>query len=82
MTLLPIGPQLGNRMRWCRRDPTITEILSDSIVKALMEADRIDSQALEAKLRSMAQQISTRRHPGCWVYGVQGQKTPDARSNL
>jgi hypothetical protein len=64
MTLLAIGQQLGNRMRWCRRDPAIAEILSDSIVKALMEADRIDSQVLDAKLRSMAQQISTRLHAG------------------
>jgi hypothetical protein len=76
MTLLAIGRQFVNPMTWCRRDPTITEILSDSIVMALMEADRIDSQVLEAKLRSMAQQISRRRHAGV------RQQTSDARSIL
>ena len=33
---------------------TITEILSDSIVKSMMKADGVDPQTLEAQLRSMA----------------------------
>jgi hypothetical protein len=36
------------------REFTITEILSDSIVKAVMKADGVDPGALEAQLRSMA----------------------------
>jgi hypothetical protein len=46
-------------MNWCRRDPTITEILSDSIVRSLMRADGVDPNELEAMLRRMATAIGT-----------------------
>jgi hypothetical protein len=36
------------------RDPTIEEILSESIVVAVMEADGVDAKELEAMLRIMA----------------------------
>ena len=36
-------------MRWCHSEPTIAELLSDPIVRALMAADRIAPEALEAK---------------------------------
>jgi len=58
MALLPIGRGIGNPVSSCRREPTITEILSDSIVQAVMEADGIDPEVLEAELRSMAREIS------------------------
>jgi hypothetical protein len=35
-------------------EPTLSEILSDSIVEALMNADGVDPVALEAMLRQMA----------------------------
>ena len=38
-------------MNLCHREPTLNEILSDSIVRALMEADGIDPQELAATLR-------------------------------
>jgi hypothetical protein len=41
-------------MSWYFREPTLSEILSDSIVKALMNADGVDPIALEAMLRQMA----------------------------
>ena len=44
----------GERMSWYFREPTLSEILSDSIVKALMNADGVDPIALEAMLRQMA----------------------------
>jgi hypothetical protein len=47
-------------MNWCRRDPTITEILSDSIVRSLMRADGVDPNELEAMLRRMATAIVSR----------------------
>ena len=62
MVLLAIGRRIASPMSWCRREPTITEILSDSIVQAVMEADRIDPEVLEAQLRSMAREISALRH--------------------
>jgi hypothetical protein len=41
-------------MGWYFREPTLSEILSDSIVTALMHADGVDPIALEAMLRQMA----------------------------
>jgi hypothetical protein len=41
-------------MSWHFREPTLTEILSDSIVKALMEADGVDPIVLETTLRHLA----------------------------
>ena len=38
-------------MIWRQREPTLKEILSDSIVTALMEADGVDPHELEAMLR-------------------------------
>ncbi len=58
MALLAIGRRIGNRVSWRRREPTITEILSDSIVKAVMEADGVDPDVLEAQLRNMARRLS------------------------
>jgi hypothetical protein len=40
-------------MNWCRREPTLKDILSDSIIKAVMEADRVDARELEAMLRQV-----------------------------
>ncbi len=38
-------------MNWCHREPTLEEILSDSITKAVMEADGVDPQELASTLR-------------------------------
>lgn len=56
MMLLAIGQRSESQP-----EPTIKGILSDSIVKAMMEADGINPQALEVELRCMAHQISARR---------------------
>jgi hypothetical protein len=48
-------------MNWCHREPTLDGILSDSIVRAVMEADGIEPQelvkdkadALEAELKPL-----------------------------
>ena len=40
-------------MHWCHREPTLDEILSDSITKAVMEADGVDPQELAAALRQV-----------------------------
>jgi hypothetical protein len=45
-------------MSFCRREATIAEILSDSIVQAVMEADGVDPTRLEAELRSIAQNLA------------------------
>jgi hypothetical protein len=52
MTLLATGRCVGNSMSWSQREPTIAEMLSDSIVVAVMKADGVDPVELEAQLRS------------------------------
>ena len=54
-------------MLWCHREPTLDEILSDSITKAVMEADGIDPQELAASLKQ-AIRSPVRRAPqlGPW----------------
>ncbi len=45
-------PCPGTSPRW-GGEPSLTEILSDSIVEAVMRADGVDARALEAQLRGM-----------------------------
>jgi hypothetical protein len=47
----------GNNSVWYQREPTIAELLSDSLVKVVMRADGVDPEMLERDLRSMAQMI-------------------------
>jgi len=47
-----IDPCSGKRSGF--REPTLAEILSDTIVRAVMDADGVDPAALEAELRRMA----------------------------
>jgi hypothetical protein len=42
------------------REPTLDEILSDSIVRAVMEADGIDPQELAATLRQAGRKLIRR----------------------
>jgi hypothetical protein len=39
-------------------DPTLSELLGDPVTKAIMKADRVDPQKLEATLRSLAREIA------------------------
>jgi hypothetical protein len=49
----------GNSSVWYQREPTIAEILSDSLVRVVMRADGVDPQMLERDLLSIAQMIET-----------------------
>jgi hypothetical protein len=51
-------------MNWCRREPTVAEILSDSIVQAVMQADGVDPKVLEALLRFVAEKLAAVREAG------------------
>jgi len=42
------------------RDPTLKELLSEPIITALMDADRVDSEALEAMLRRKTAALTNR----------------------
>jgi|GEM_PF-6804489 len=49
-------------MRWFPSEPTIAEMLSDPIVRALMAADRIAPEELEADLTKIAGTLEPRHH--------------------
>jgi hypothetical protein len=44
-------------MNWSYQEPSLDEILSDSIIRALMEADGIDPQELAATLREVGLEL-------------------------
>jgi hypothetical protein len=53
-----------NLMRWYHREPILEDILSDSIVRDVMEADGVDPQELAAMLREMAGHLSAAQRNG------------------
>ena len=57
MALLTSGRRIRISIRSSDCDLTITEILSDPIVEAVMKADRVDPVALAAQLRRIAQEV-------------------------
>ena len=61
MILTAIAQRVGIPLRRCGGDLTIAEMLSDSIVQALIKADGIDPEMLKEQLRSVAEQISSAR---------------------
>jgi hypothetical protein len=52
MKRIPIGEESGRY-----REPTLEEILSDSIVEALMQADAVDPEELGAMLGKVARAL-------------------------
>jgi hypothetical protein len=64
-----ISPAIGRRrvipIRSGSPEPTITEMLSDSIVVAMMAADGVDPIELEAQLRGLAQSAPVDRYVRC-----------------
>ena len=48
-------------MNWCHREPTLNEILSDPVVRAVMEADGVNRHELEVMLRRVAQRLRIAR---------------------
>jgi hypothetical protein len=64
MISLAIGRRSGSSISWCTREPSIAEMLSDSIVIAMMAADGVDPLALEVQLRRMAIATAAREAQG------------------
>jgi hypothetical protein len=50
-------------MNLCHHERTLDEILSDSIVRALMEADGVDPQDLAATMRLVGRKLVRRAGP-------------------
>lgn len=57
MSATSIGPCSENRTYRHHREPTIPEILSDPVVKAVMAADGVDANVLLRQLRSVAKNL-------------------------
>jgi len=55
--MLAIGCRSARSIGCYQREPTIAEILSDSITKAVMRADGVDPDMLALELRNMAQTL-------------------------
>ena len=53
-------------MNWCHREPTLEEILSNSITRAVMEADGVDRGELEAMLSRVGRSALPRRRARGW----------------
>ena len=47
-------------MNWCHREPTLNEILSDAVIRAVMDADGVNRHDLEVMLRRVAQACQDR----------------------
>jgi hypothetical protein len=47
-------------MNWYHREPTLDEMLSDSIIRAVMEADGVDPQELAVMLRQLGRSLLIR----------------------
>jgi hypothetical protein len=59
MTAPPIVNE--HRMSSHSREPHLEEMLADSIIRAMMEADGVDSRQLEAELRQTAAVLDATR---------------------
>jgi hypothetical protein len=44
-------------MNWDHREPTLNEMLSDSIIRAVMAADGVDPQELAVMLRQIGRSL-------------------------
>jgi hypothetical protein len=61
-------------MSRCYREPTVTEVLADPLIRLVMQADGVDVDELDAALTRTAAELSRRRvHSvaesracGCW----------------
>jgi hypothetical protein len=49
-------------MSWRHREPRLEDMLADSIVKAVMEADGVDPHELEIKLQQIAALLRATAH--------------------
>lgn len=48
-------------MNWCNREPGLNALLSDPMIRAVMDADRVDVRKLEAELSNLGGQLRERR---------------------
>jgi len=47
-------------MNWCRSEPGLNALLSDPMIRALMDADGVDARKLEAELSNLGGKLRER----------------------
>ena len=58
-------------MTWYDREPSLEEMLSDPIVRAMMDADGVDPLKLEAMLKEVGRNLGALGfHPQGWPRGA------------
>lgn len=57
-------------MMWCFHEPGLEDMLADSIVRAVMDADGVDPRALAATLRETAVLWRASQSGGATGYGA------------
>ena len=53
-------------MHWRHREPTLEEMLCDAIIRAVMDADRVDPHELQAMLKDVGRALSAARGARSW----------------
>lgn len=48
-------------MNYCHREPGLNDLLSDPVIRAVMDADRVDARKLEAELSNLGGTLRERR---------------------
>jgi hypothetical protein len=48
-------------MNFCHREPGLNALLSDPVIRAVMEADRVDVRKLEAELSHLGGKLRERK---------------------
>jgi hypothetical protein len=56
-------------MNWYYREPSLEEMLSDPIVRAMMDADGVDPHRLEAMLKEVGRNLGALRSAGFHPHG-------------
>lgn len=51
------------RKPWQASEPALGEALADPVVRTMMQADHVDPQELERKLRAMARKLAASSRP-------------------
>jgi hypothetical protein len=52
--------EAGDRMKPCRQELTLREVLADPMIRALMSADRVNPGKLEACLNALSERLRRR----------------------
>jgi hypothetical protein len=53
-------------MYWHHREPTLEDMLSDPIIRAVMDADRVDPHELKAMLKDIGRALRAARGARSW----------------